>query len=138
MKVLLDVNVVLDLLLRRNPWVAEATAIWGAHEQGLYDVCIAAITPGTAAHAARREIGTERARELVRRFLLRIEICTMDKAVLEAAGILPITGDEDAIQHAAAQAVGVEITVTRDRNDFAGATLPVLAPVDFLRQIAPR
>jgi predicted nucleic acid-binding protein len=30
-RVLLDTNVVLDALLERDPWVAQAVTIWGAH-----------------------------------------------------------------------------------------------------------
>ena len=34
MRILLDTNVVLDVLLNREPWVAEASAIWQATDGG--------------------------------------------------------------------------------------------------------
>ena len=40
-RVLLDTNVVLDALLDREPWVAQAKTIWGAH----LDYRIAATLP---------------------------------------------------------------------------------------------
>ena len=37
MRILLDTNVVLDVLLNREPWVAEASAIWQANDDGRLD-----------------------------------------------------------------------------------------------------
>jgi predicted nucleic acid-binding protein len=37
MKVLLDVNVVLDVLLQRHDWLAQAQAIWDAAESGRWN-----------------------------------------------------------------------------------------------------
>lgn len=34
MRVLLDTNVVLDVLLNRQPWVKDASAIWQANDDG--------------------------------------------------------------------------------------------------------
>ena len=34
MRVLLDTNIILDVLLNRAPWVTEAKAVWQAHEDG--------------------------------------------------------------------------------------------------------
>jgi hypothetical protein len=42
MKVLLDLNVVLDVILNRQPWVAEARQIWNAHHAGELEAFLAA------------------------------------------------------------------------------------------------
>jgi predicted nucleic acid-binding protein len=42
---------------------------------------------------------------------------------------------QDAVQHASAVASQMDAFVTRDRRDYAGATLPVLTPQDFLDQL---
>ena len=34
MRVLLDTNVVLDIMLRRAPWLADAEAIWDSNQRG--------------------------------------------------------------------------------------------------------
>ncbi len=44
MKVLLDINVVLDVLLNRLPWVSEAAAVWDAHGAGQVVAHVAAFT----------------------------------------------------------------------------------------------
>ena len=34
MRVLFDTNVVLDVLLQREPWVSEASGLWQANDEG--------------------------------------------------------------------------------------------------------
>lgn len=40
MKVLLDVNVVLDVLLQRQQWLADAQAVWDAAAGGRLECCL--------------------------------------------------------------------------------------------------
>ena len=47
MKVLVDVNVVLDVFLMRQPWFGEASQIWDAHRNGQIAAAIAAFTVPT-------------------------------------------------------------------------------------------
>ncbi len=137
MKVMLDTNVLLDLFLDREPWNQEATLIWEAHERGVYEAFVSAIAPPTVFYILRKQ-GIDVARRAIARMLATVEVAPVDKVITQAAYASGMTDFEDAIQHEAAQAAGVDVIVTRDLSDFAGATLPVLAPADFLRQIAPR
>lgn len=34
MRAILDTNIVLDVLLRREPWLVEASALWKANDEG--------------------------------------------------------------------------------------------------------
>lgn len=45
MKVLLDINILMDYFFEREPFVNEAEAIFDAKEKGLIDCYISAITP---------------------------------------------------------------------------------------------
>ena len=42
MKVLLDTNVALDVLMSRSPWYVDAEAVWEANRQGRLEASIAA------------------------------------------------------------------------------------------------
>jgi hypothetical protein len=48
-----------------------------------------------------------------------------------------ITDYEDAVQHAAAQAAGLDAIITRDLKDYKHSILPVYSPADFLALISP-
>jgi hypothetical protein len=55
MKVLLDMNVVLDVLLVRQPWFPEASQIWDANRNGQIAAGIAAFTVPTVFYIVRRQ-----------------------------------------------------------------------------------
>lgn len=42
---MLDTNVVLNHLLKREPWASDATAIWRAHGAGDFGAFVSTITP---------------------------------------------------------------------------------------------
>ena len=64
MKVLLDINVVLDVLLSRQPWLADAAQVWDAHRNGLIDAGIAAFTIPTIFYVVRRQTDLNRGRRM--------------------------------------------------------------------------
>lgn len=45
MRVLIDTDVVLDLMLKRTAFFADAFAVWKAGDQGRYERYVAAMTP---------------------------------------------------------------------------------------------
>ena len=69
MKVLLDTNVVLDVLLQRGPWMARAEAIWQASIHGRLESCITASSLTDIYYISRRLVGEQAARETVQKCL---------------------------------------------------------------------
>ena len=134
MRVLLDTNVLLDVFLQRAPWVAEASAVWQANDQGR----ITAFVPATALtdiyYVARRLVGRQRARTAVRTCLDAFETCTVDRQALEHAFSLPGSDFEDNLQIACALLYRLDAIVTRDKQGFTGATIPALTPAELLTQ----
>lgn len=63
------------------------------------------------------------------------EICALTKSELQSALSLPFADYEDALQTANALAENLDGIVTRNKNDFAKATLPVYDPSEFLKLI---
>jgi hypothetical protein len=61
MRVLLDANVVLDVLLERQPFATEAQQIWDASDEGRFDGCIAAFSIPTIFYICCRQQGIEAA-----------------------------------------------------------------------------
>ena len=53
-RVLLDTNVVLDVLLRRGEWLADAEAVWQAAANGRLTACITASSLTDVYYISRR------------------------------------------------------------------------------------
>jgi hypothetical protein len=74
MKVLIDVNVALDVILERQPWLEDSKGVWDAcHETRIVGHLIATAVTNIF-YVSRRLIGTEKARAAVRIGLATFEI----------------------------------------------------------------
>lgn len=135
MRVLIDTDVALDLLMARAPFNKAAVELFELNEQGKFEGYVSASTPLNAFYIARKVKGDEGARRAIRQLLAEVRVCPITHAVLNDAFALPFTDYEDAVQHASATASGLEAIVTRNLGDYKNATLPIFAPADFLNHL---
>ncbi len=132
MKILLDLNVVLDTFLGREPWKANSDAIWDANRNGQIDARISAASLPTLFYVIRKQEDLARAHLAVRTCLRSLKIVPIDGTVAELAVTLPGADFEDNLQIACALQAGLDAIVTRNSKDFAGSPIPVMTPFDFL------
>ncbi|MCB0060123.1 MAG: PIN domain-containing protein [Caldilineaceae bacterium] len=135
-RILIDTNVLLDVLLSRDPWVTDAARLWAIIETGKVAGYVCASTFTDIFYVARRLTDLNRARMAVRLCLDTFEVCAIDKASLELAEQLPGRDFEDNLQLASATQYSLDAIVTRDADAFKGTLIPVVSPVDFLASIA--
>lgn len=128
LRVLLDTNVVLDVLLERQPWLTNATAIWKAVDEGLISATIAASTLTDIYYVATRAKSVALAKKAVALCLEAFEIGTVDRYVLERACLLPGLDFEDNVQIACAEVSRCDAIVTRDLTGFADSPIAVWSP----------
>lgn len=136
MKILLDTNIVLDLLLARDSFVEDARAIFllieNRHIEGY--LCADAIT--TIHYLVSRERGKQSADDVIARMLEIFEITPVDKRVLTEAVRIHGTDFEDSVVHTSAYYAGIDRIITRDPKGFKYSKVPVSAPGEFLAFIA--
>jgi predicted nucleic acid-binding protein len=135
MRALLDTNVILDLMLEREPWRAEAEAIAEAGADGRLQahVCASAITD--LFYISRRLVGVERARVIVRTCLDRLQIVCVTRDLLVAAERRGGSDFEDDLQIECATDVRLDAIVTRDTRGFANSPVPALTPAELLGRL---
>lgn len=132
MRVLFDTDVILDVVLAREPFAQESAQLFKLHEQRKIDAHIAAITPINVFYVTRKLKGPQEAQQAVELLLASLAVCSLDHSVLDQAYKLPFGDYEDAVQNASAVASGLDVIITRDIKDYRNATLPVFSPTDFL------
>lgn len=132
---LVDTNIVLDVLLKREPWVADSTRVWQACESQRMTGYLVASTLTDIFYIARKIIGREAAFEAIEVCLATFAVCPVDRAVLEQALRLPGQDFEDNVQIAAAVHSGLDVIVTRNPDDFASASIMVLTPSALLAHL---
>lgn len=136
MRVLFDVNVVLDVLLSREPWRADAQKLWDHVAQDVIEGYLAPTTVTTIYYLARKlPAGAGAAKQAVQACLSTFDICPVDRQTLELALAHPGVDCEDNVQMVSAQLIGADAIVTRNLKHFTGAPCDVLMPADLLTRI---
>jgi predicted nucleic acid-binding protein len=124
MKLLLDINVLLDVLLQRNPWSESAAHLLTRIERGEASGFVAGHTLTTVHHVVSRARNRLSAAAAVTDLLRFLEIVPIEKVDFNQALVLPIDDFEDAVQAAAALKIGVDYVVTRDEKGFRALSIP--------------
>jgi predicted nucleic acid-binding protein len=136
MNALLDVNVVLDMFLLRQPWLAEAGAIWEANRAGRITAYLSSASMPTIFYVIRKQLDQAHARIAVAESLRSLTILPVGRTTLELALVGTGTDFEDNLQIACAVEAGLDAIVTRDLKGFAGSTVAVLTPAELLARIS--
>lgn len=132
MRVLFDTNVLLDALLARDRFVVNSVALLEAIEAGRLVGFMSATTVTDVHYLVERQTKSAAvAMVAVTRLLALMEVCAVDRRVLEQAIALKLPDFEDAVQVACAVAIKIEAIVTRDLNGFTGSPILVLSPGDL-------
>jgi predicted nucleic acid-binding protein len=138
-RILFDTNVLLDVLLEREPHVGVASKLVALVDNGRVEGSVCATTVTTLYYIGAKDLGRKVAHEKLRALLGIFEVAPVNRDVLQRALDDEGFSDfEDAVVHEAAHAVGVSAIVTRNGKDFIKATLPVFDPDELLAAIAAR
>jgi predicted nucleic acid-binding protein len=132
MKLLLDINVLLDVLLQREPWADSAAHLLSKIEGGAATGFLAGHTLTTIHYVVSRARGRQSAAAAVTDLLRFLDVVPMEKVDFSQALVLPPDDFEDAVQAAAALTVGADYLVTRDEKGFGGLTVPTVNAGEIL------
>jgi predicted nucleic acid-binding protein len=136
MKVLLDLNIVLAVVLSRQPSLGEASAVWNAHHSCAFDGILAATEFTNLFYIVRRFAGEATARAAVSMCLATFDCAVVDHAVLRAADSQAGSDYEDNVCVACAATAGADLIVTRDPAGFIHSPVPVVSPAELLLRLA--
>ena len=132
MKIIVDTNVVLDLLLDRSPFSDSAARIFSLVENSEVEAALCATTVTTIDYLLSRSLPRDAAKKALQRLLELFEIAPVNRSVLEEALQSRMPDFEDAVLSYAANLVGATAIVTRNTKDFRNAPVKALDPAEFL------
>ncbi len=131
LRVLFDLNVVLDVLARRQPHYPDAARVWAYVESGQMEGLLAAHSVTTLFYLLRRHLRLPQAKGALHDVLRVFRVAAVDQAIIQAALILDWNDFEDAVQASAASASEAAYLITRNEADFAGSPIPIIHPANF-------
>lgn len=138
MRVLLDTNVVLDVLQKRDPWFQAGKEIFLAVAAKQIEGCLTAKEVADIYYFSRKQFRGEEdidktIRGIISGLLALFEIIdTTGEDCRNAFGI--VNNDyEDAIMIASAQRSGIDLIVTRNTEHFKQSPVPFYTPEGFVQ-----
>lgn len=136
-RVLSDVNVCLDVLLDRKPFVEYSGRIFEEAENGKLALIISGLSFDTLFYIMRPSLGTKKSTELLRLLCSQIEIGTIDEKVVKRAIHAGWNDLEDVLQYFCAVENNCDYLITRDKKGFKSADqgIKVVTPKVYVEEI---
>ena len=135
MRLLIDGNIVLDVLEKREPHFADSSKIWKLCETEQEEGYISALTFANLVYVMRKELDPEKIEDVWK--LLSMIFHFTDLSVLDmnrAAG-MHWADFEDALQTATAERLRVDCIITRNVKDYRNSKIVAFTPTEFLARI---
>ncbi len=132
MKVLFDINIILDVLLNRSPFVNASASLVALVECQKIEGYLSAISITTLNYLISKVSNHKQARSEIQKLLNLFQISPVDKNVIESSLNSNFKDFEDAVQYYSGVSVGIDAIVTRNIKDYKLADLPVYLPNELL------
>ena len=133
MKILIDANIALDVLLERQPFCVTGAQVLGLSKGGI-ELFLSASTITDLYYIIRRERKSkETAVALLKNILAHVDIAAVTGSTIRRAISLEWGDFEDAVQYAAGEDITVDYIITRNTSDFVSAAIPVVTPAELLK-----
>ena len=131
-KLLIDINVILDVAGERQPHWGPSQSVLTEIEKKRAHGFVSATGYPILYYLLKKQIGAGDAREFLSILTELLSIVPVDKAVLERAMSLGIEDYEDAIQVACAGVCRAEFIVTRDVHGYKRSPIKAVTPSEYL------
>jgi len=136
MTVLIDTNIVLDVLLKREQFLEKSSHIILLSEKKIIDgyVTASAITDiFYITYIAYKD--KKKTMSLLKDILKTIKIAPVTEGEIYRAVDLDWNDFEDAVQYTTGERIQADFIITRDVKGYANSGIPAVQPADFLRII---
>jgi predicted nucleic acid-binding protein len=144
--VFVDTDLILDVLLKREPFFAPAARLLQRGLEGRITLLVSAGALKDVFYFARKATAEDarqgltagnerRGREAVQLLLQVFEVCSLDRGMWDAALASPPKDTEDALQAACAAHHDADFLVTRNLRHYTGTARPQVLLPDMLLAI---
>lgn len=133
MTVLIDTNVILDYVLKREPFAEAARDCLDRLMSGKAKIWLTASTVTDIYYVTRRALHeSAKAKEVITKLLNAFQIAGVDKSDCIDALDIGVGDYEDALVSVCAKKIKAEFIITRNIKDFTNSPVPAILPEDVV------
>jgi len=138
MRVLIDTNIVLDVLLKREPYYKHSQLVLlAAEEQYIYGYISASAITDIFYVTNKALKSTTETYALLKNLINTITVAAVDNEIITGALESDWDDFEDCVQYYVGESVDVDYIVTRNPADFFSGEISTMLPEALLNLIAP-
>ena len=133
MRILIDTNVILDILQKREPFFADSYRALRKAIESDAECLLSASAATDIFYMLRKTLGSaQQAKEQIEKLAQLVSFADVQGMDIHTALMREMPDFEDAVVDAVAERNGASYILTRKIKDFAGSVVPAILPVDFL------
>jgi len=136
MKVLVDTNVVLNILLNRVPFYDSSAYVEVLAEAKIITGYISASAITDIFFIAKGTLGKESAKEALKNLLSVFKPATVTDNHIYQALNLDWDDFEDSVQYVVGEGFSANYIITRNIDDYASGSISVVTPEQFIKIVA--
>lgn len=132
-RLLIDTNIVIDLLSKREKFYNEAAELFSRADKKELELAISSLTFANTNYILSKLKSPKDARQILRKFKVLVEVLSLDDKITELALSDEKFPDfEDGLQYYSAIENQIDVIITRNKKDFKNSNIPVLTAKEFL------
>lgn len=131
-RLLLDINVIVDVLAKRKPWVTDSAAVLSLAEEGAAQGFVAVHTITAIHYLLSEHQPRTKAAAALSDLLRLVNIVPVSHDLILRALALGWNDFEDAVQAVCALEIQADYVVSRNPEDFQSFSIPVVTPAELL------
>ena len=136
MKIMIDTNVALNILLNDPIFFAGSKKVFDLAEIGTFAAFISASAITDIYYIASKKLGKKVARESIKKHLVRVfKPATVTDSHIYQALDLDWSDFEDSVQFVVGEDLAVDYIVTRNTDDFTSGSIPAVTPEQLIETI---
>ena len=135
-RLLIDTNIVIDLLSRREEFYDEAAVLFSLADKNILTLAVSALTFANTNYILSKLKSKKESRIILRKLKVLAETLSLDDKITELALSDEKFPDfEDGLQYYSAIENKIDIIITRNQKDFKNSKIPVMIAKEFLARI---
>ena len=132
MVLLIDANVILDVLLKREEFIYDSSLVWKLCETKTVIGYVSTLTFANLVYIMRKQLDHEQILKVFEIMEIIFKFADLTSLDLKCASSMNWNNFEDALQSCIAKDIKADYIITRNVSDFNKSKVKAITPHDFL------